>query len=174
MNNFQASITPAEAVRGGDSRSLGILYVLASIAPRRCAGCGRFPAWRYAGLDLCFTCVTGEQDASRDCELSYHPPTWPLPVSATATGDSSLGSDHWMEKQGFAWDAVNGLRPRWVHRRTGVVVERNPEWDNAQWRQVKIDQATRVNGGRAQRRAGDRRTGTQMRSQRQRVAFAVA
>lgn len=33
-----------------------------------CEVCGR-PVWRLVGLGMCFTCVTGESDASDDYEL---------------------------------------------------------------------------------------------------------
>lgn len=33
-----------------------------------CEVCGR-PVWRIVGLGMCFTCVTGEADASEDYEL---------------------------------------------------------------------------------------------------------
>lgn len=31
--------------------------------------CGQSHVWRYGGCDLCFTCTTGEADASDDYEL---------------------------------------------------------------------------------------------------------
>ena len=33
-----------------------------------CEVCDR-PSWRFAGLGMCFTCITGESDASDDSEL---------------------------------------------------------------------------------------------------------
>ena len=35
---------------------------------RRCIACGA-PAWKLAGVGLCFPCTTGESDASQDYEL---------------------------------------------------------------------------------------------------------
>lgn len=34
-----------------------------------CEVCGR-PVWRLVGLGMCFTCTTGESDASDDYELA--------------------------------------------------------------------------------------------------------
>ena len=33
-----------------------------------CCNCDQ-PVWRLAGLDMCFSCTTGETDASNDYEL---------------------------------------------------------------------------------------------------------
>ena len=35
---------------------------------KKCEVCGQ-PVWRFADTDLCFTCTTGEADASEDYEL---------------------------------------------------------------------------------------------------------
>lgn len=37
-----------------------------------CDVCGMRPAWRLVGLGMCFTCVTGESDASEDYELALN------------------------------------------------------------------------------------------------------
>lgn len=34
-----------------------------------CFVCESMPVWRMAGLGMCFTCTTGESDASNDYEL---------------------------------------------------------------------------------------------------------
>jgi len=39
---------------------------------RECECCGQ-PAWRYGGTGMCFTCTTGESDASDDYELIQEP-----------------------------------------------------------------------------------------------------
>lgn len=138
MNNFCAMISPEEAIRGGDSRPLIALYLLASVAPHRCQCCLHSPAWRYAGLGLCFSCVTDEDDASSDHELLFREWTWPY-AEAVITDDNPLaGSDAWMIRRGYEWRTVR-LWGRWVHRRTGAFIEKLPHWDNEQWRQHKID-----------------------------------
>jgi len=63
---FKKLITPQEAKTLGDGRSLGELENLA--ASRATCDCGQ-PVWRYGGVDLCFSCTTGESDASDDYEL---------------------------------------------------------------------------------------------------------
>jgi ribosomal protein L37E len=67
MNNFHSYITPEKAVELGDERSLKELKALAK-SHGRCENCGQ-PAWKYAGQGLCFSCTTGEADASEDYEL---------------------------------------------------------------------------------------------------------
>jgi hypothetical protein len=51
-------------------------YVLRAMRSRTCEGCGHHPEWRYVGLGLCFSCVTGETDASDDYELIPVTPPW--------------------------------------------------------------------------------------------------
>lgn len=60
-------VTPEEAKAFGDERSLTELKYLASLH-QNCSACGS-PAWKYAGSGLCFSCTTGESDASNDYEL---------------------------------------------------------------------------------------------------------
>ena len=69
MNNFGKYITPEEAKAGGDSRSLKTLRRLAAKPVRICCNCDE-EVWRYGGTDLCFSCTTGEADASEDFELT--------------------------------------------------------------------------------------------------------
>ncbi len=66
--SFGAYITPEEARDAGDTRSLGELKRLAGLKPATCMNCSN-PVWRFAGVGLCFSCTTGEADASKDSEL---------------------------------------------------------------------------------------------------------
>ena len=68
MNNFGEYITPEEAKAAGDSRSLRELRKLAKRPKRICCFCDQ-EVWRYSGTDMCFSCTTGESDASGDSEL---------------------------------------------------------------------------------------------------------
>jgi hypothetical protein len=65
--NFAEYITPTKAQEIGDTRSLGELQSL-SRSRAKCEVC-RQPAWKFAGTGMCFTCTTGESDASEDYEL---------------------------------------------------------------------------------------------------------
>ena len=67
MNNFGGYITPEEAIKLGDKRSLAELTML-SKGKADCIVCGQ-PAWNFGDTGLCFTCCTGESDASNDYEL---------------------------------------------------------------------------------------------------------
>lgn len=59
-------VTPEKAKEVGDKRSLSELKVLVK-KDEKC-DCGR-PAWKFAGLGMCFQCTTGESDNSNDYEL---------------------------------------------------------------------------------------------------------
>jgi len=67
MNNYAGFITPEQAQAKGDSRSLAELRRLAN-TNGECEVCGE-PIWKYGGCGLCFSCTTGEADASDDYEL---------------------------------------------------------------------------------------------------------
>jgi hypothetical protein len=67
MNNFNSFLTPEEAKAKGDGRSLKEIKALAK-SKGKCCVCGE-DAWKYAGQGMCFTCTTGESDASEDYEL---------------------------------------------------------------------------------------------------------
>ncbi len=75
-------VTPREYLEamGDDPRSLARLEELAR-QDRQCENCHN-PAWKLVGLGLCFSCVTGETDASQDYELK------PEEGNATGTGVS--------------------------------------------------------------------------------------
>lgn len=72
MKNFGEYITPerAYAIRLGDHFSLADYRRMA--ADNSKCQCGE-PVWRYVGQGLCFSCTTGEADASEDYELIYTP-----------------------------------------------------------------------------------------------------
>jgi hypothetical protein len=72
MNNFAEYITPERAKENGDSRSLAALKALAARKDRICENCDEM-AWRLGGVGLCFSCTTGEADASEDYELAHIP-----------------------------------------------------------------------------------------------------
>ncbi len=67
MSLFAEYITPERAVEIGDTRPLKELRRLAR-SNSKCGNCGQ-PAWKFAGVGLCFPCTTGESDASSDYEL---------------------------------------------------------------------------------------------------------
>lgn len=67
MSNFSDYITPAEAKSLGDERTIARLEKLA-VRNRKCCNCDE-KAWNYGDSDMCFTCTTGESDASNDYEL---------------------------------------------------------------------------------------------------------
>jgi len=65
--NFAEFITPEKAKELGDKRSLEELQSLAQ-SKGKCDVCGE-PVWKYGGCGMCFSCTTGESDASEDYEL---------------------------------------------------------------------------------------------------------
>ena len=67
MNNFHRYLTPAEAVKC-TNRTLKQLTALANAPEATCENCDE-KVWRLGGCGLCFTCATGEADASDDYEL---------------------------------------------------------------------------------------------------------
>lgn len=67
MSNFAGYITAAQAKAYGDTRSLVELEALSKNAAK-CSVCGAI-AWRLGGSGMCFSCTTGEADASGDYEL---------------------------------------------------------------------------------------------------------
>jgi hypothetical protein len=68
MNNFKHFITPEQAREQGDTRDMALLKSLATGRANKCCNCDE-DEWRFAGLGMCFSCVTGESDASDDYEL---------------------------------------------------------------------------------------------------------
>jgi len=70
MNNFTL-ITPEEYVKipGNERKSLEAAQKKAARPPRMCSVCEVEHEWKLGGTGLCFTCSTGENDASDDYEL---------------------------------------------------------------------------------------------------------
>lgn len=75
MNNFGKYITPEEAVKQNAciDMSTGKPFTLErykelAAARGTCENCDE-EIWRMAGNGLCFSCTTGEADASDDAEL---------------------------------------------------------------------------------------------------------
>jgi hypothetical protein len=74
MNNFSEYLTPIEAKRliesvaGSRKKSLGYYYHLAK-SKKKCFVCETEKVWRLADTGMCFSCSTGENDASGDYEL---------------------------------------------------------------------------------------------------------
>lgn len=73
MNNFCRYLTPEEAVafdRQHNPRSVSSIeyYKKRAKLNKTCCNCDE-KVWRYGGGDMCFSCTTGESDASGDYEL---------------------------------------------------------------------------------------------------------
>jgi hypothetical protein len=77
MNNFTEYITPDRAygqyLKANNGKSPFSLEDLRRMSSdnSKCQ-CGE-KVWRMAGQGLCFSCTTGESDASEDYELVYIP-----------------------------------------------------------------------------------------------------
>lgn len=69
MNNF-IFITPSEFIRRHPdcAQEIEKLNALANQKDSECENCNEL-AWRYGETGLCFSCTTGESDASEDYEL---------------------------------------------------------------------------------------------------------
>lgn len=69
MNNF-IYVTPTQLVERHPSTGARLeqLHQLANEPDRVCENCDEL-AWKYGGTGLCFSCTTGESDASGDYEL---------------------------------------------------------------------------------------------------------
>jgi len=72
-HTFGGYLTPEQAYENDKKANGGSMHTLAEY--KRMArktndecDCGR-PVWRLVGLGMCFTCITGESDASDDYEL---------------------------------------------------------------------------------------------------------
>lgn len=71
MNNFYKFLTPEELISIHPEVE-GTLEELTDIANQPetiCPVCKTDVVWRYGQSGLCFTCTTGEADASEDYEL---------------------------------------------------------------------------------------------------------
>lgn len=73
MNNFTKYITPEQALKldqgtkNGRRKTLSY-YQKGSMNNSQCENCSE-KVWKYGGTGLCFSCTTGEADASEDYEL---------------------------------------------------------------------------------------------------------
>jgi len=69
-------ITPSELLKEyPDAGTLEGLCALANAEESTCCNCSN-SVWKYGQTDMCFSCVTGETDASEDYELTpelYNP-----------------------------------------------------------------------------------------------------
>lgn len=67
-------ITPSELLKRHPDceASLAELRKRANAPDAECCNCDA-PVWKFAGLDMCFSCTTGEADASGDYELLPEP-----------------------------------------------------------------------------------------------------
>lgn len=78
MHTFAKLLTPEQYFElqtndlGASLMTIDEIRQLAAAAPAKCGLCPE-PAWRLSGSGLCFTCTTGEADASEDYELRYTP-----------------------------------------------------------------------------------------------------
>lgn len=69
MNNFAEYLTPEQAFRRHVIKGVSLLeFKERAKDSGECEVCGG-PIWRLTGLGMCFTCTTGEADASNDYEL---------------------------------------------------------------------------------------------------------
>ena len=74
MNNFKHFLTPEEAAKAHndlnpyDQRTVEYYRKLA-INNSMCEVCEIEPVWKFGGCGMCFSCTTGEADASDDYEL---------------------------------------------------------------------------------------------------------
>jgi hypothetical protein len=71
MNNFGRYITPEQAKKWGDANNdKRPLSMWREVAQQKgqCTNCDE-PIWKYGETGMCFTCTTGEADASDDIEL---------------------------------------------------------------------------------------------------------
>lgn len=75
-HQFAQYITPEQAYKNhlkangkNATNSLEFYKQAAKNTDAECDICGR-PVWRIVNLGMCFSCVTGESDASEDYELS--------------------------------------------------------------------------------------------------------
>lgn len=74
MNNFGEFISPEKAAwlynkLNPKAPRTVVFYHERAKSRALCQACGQEPAWRFAGTGLCFSCTTGESDASNDYEL---------------------------------------------------------------------------------------------------------
>ena len=69
MNNFYF-VTPEQYIKenGEEQHTLKELKAIAKEEASECMNCNE-PEWKLVKTGLCFTCTTGEADASEDYEI---------------------------------------------------------------------------------------------------------
>lgn len=72
-------ITPSKLLKKHPNSELSLieLQAIANQPDAICPTCGNEPVWKYGQCGMCFTCTTGEADASDDYELIPEPVTKP-------------------------------------------------------------------------------------------------
>ena len=72
MNNFGAYLTPEEAAEKEVQEGQTSAKYYRKLAKKRglCEVCETEEVWRLADTGMCFSCTTGEWDASDDYELT--------------------------------------------------------------------------------------------------------
>ena len=77
MNNFAEYLTPERVFELYAKTNAKPVFTLAELrrmaSNNRICQCGQEKVWRMVGQDLCFSCTTGDADASEDFELAYIP-----------------------------------------------------------------------------------------------------
>lgn len=68
MNNFGEYLTPERAHELSPDISVSSWYRMAQLPPQTCQNCDA-AVWKWGASGLCFSCTTGEADASGDYEL---------------------------------------------------------------------------------------------------------
>lgn len=69
MNNFIHYLTPEEAYKKQVQEGVTLEEYRALAAESGiCTNCDE-PIWKLAGMGMCFSCTTGQADASEDYEL---------------------------------------------------------------------------------------------------------
>lgn len=74
MNNFGLYLSPEQMFARDTSINGKPLYTLQEYIERsnideRCSVCEMEDVWKYGGTHMCFSCMTGEHDASDEMEL---------------------------------------------------------------------------------------------------------
>ncbi len=93
MNNFGEYITPEEAYKrqiDKIKKPLRYFQKLAKRPTKKCECCETENEWKFINTGLCFSCATGEADASDDYELITEQANQPeqQPTSAFGTDQS--------------------------------------------------------------------------------------
>lgn len=76
MNNFGEYLTPSEYMKRYPKINSDTIEELKKLSQSKglCDTCGNEEIWKLGGCGMCFTCTTGESDASDDFELVEEKP----------------------------------------------------------------------------------------------------